>query len=117
MRKQNKRYIELDVNNKVIGEITTWKAPAERFIESELGTLEQIMLEDGTFIDDPVVISRKEKASRVRIINNRLLELKDEKQLYDFGGMTDEEFQPFKVEAVSIIKEKKTLIAEIRASI
>lgn len=47
-----KRFIRLDMNNKVIG-VRTAQTIVDGEIESETGELGQIMQPDGTFIDDP----------------------------------------------------------------
>lgn len=50
------RFIKLDANNVVVG-VRTGKKPVGGEIESEYGEIDQIMQEDGTFIDpEPIPI-------------------------------------------------------------
>jgi hypothetical protein len=57
------RYIKLNENKKIYS-IRYANEIVDSEIESELGELGQIMLEDGTFIDDPQDIINKQNAEK-----------------------------------------------------
>lgn len=101
------RFITLK-NNEVTG-IRYGKAIANGEIESEIGNLRQIRQLDGSFIDNPLVIEEQNRNIRLSEINQRLTEIRLKKELFEFGGLTQTQYEPYRLEAISLLSELENL--------
>lgn len=98
----NKRFIELDENNKVVGAVETWKCPDPSYIENYDANIGDIMQEDGSFLSDEI-------EARINELNKELIGIKKQKEKYDLMVITKEEYEPYRLRAVEIYDELATL--------